>query len=57
MSEDFIVLATLFVVFIGGYFVLMVFRPEWVGISGTKTKKNQESHVGDQQSSSRESKE
>tara|TARA_A100001015_G_scaffold225834_1_gene254993 strand:+ start:1546 stop:1725 length:180 start_codon:yes stop_codon:yes gene_type:complete len=32
-----------------GYFFLMFFFPEWVGISGEDTKKAIESHQGDSQ--------
>lgn len=37
-----------------GYFFLMFFFPEWVGISGEDTKKAIESHKGDENKESSE---
>lgn len=42
----FIIIAFIFVLTMG-YFFLMIFFPEWVGMSGDVTKKTMESHKDD----------
>lgn len=42
-----VLVGSLVVLGIGGYFFLMVFFPEWVGITGKDAMKTLEEHKGD----------